>query len=81
MSFLYFTNIEIDIVTKSPSGIFVYECKWSTSKVGKSVLDNLIPKSQKLNAVKLGLFSKTGFTDNIDDNKTKITLDDLFKET
>lgn len=74
-------NIEIDIVTKSPSGIFVYECKWSTSKVGKSVLDNLIPKSQKLNAVKSGLFSKTGFTDNIDDNTTKITLDDLFKET
>ncbi|NOZ62441.1 MAG: ATP-binding protein, partial [Calditrichaeota bacterium] len=67
------TNVEIDIVAfdSSKKDFFFAECKWSEKKVGTNILDELIAKSKtiidenKPKKVFYGLFSKSGFTDNL----------------
>lgn len=56
---------EIDLMaTSADNSAYFCECKWTNTKVDKSVLDDLFAQSKLFhyNPVQLYLFSKTGFT-------------------
>ncbi len=61
------TEIDVAAINHAEKIILLGECKWTTSKVGENVLDELIQKVHTLNkikdyTVKFVLFSKNGFT-------------------
>ncbi len=81
-------NEEIDLVSTSADiPVFVAECKWSKKAVGIDVLKNLqrkvpllAPEGRTAN-IRLGLFSRSGFTEELQDlgKKGKIELIDIRK--
>ena len=67
--------------------VFVAECKWSKKAIGIDVLQNLqrkvsllAPEGRTAN-IRLGLFSRSGFTKELEDlgKKDKIELIDIPK--
>lgn len=58
-------DIEIDICVKTQENIYVYECKWTQSRLREKDMADLMSKSQILNATKCGGFSKSGFDDDM----------------
>jgi AAA+ ATPase superfamily predicted ATPase len=81
-------NEEIDLVGMSGDiPVFVAECKWSKKAIGIDVLKNLqrkvsllAPEGRTAN-IRLGLFSRSGFTKELEDlgKKGKIELIDIRK--
>ncbi len=70
---------EIDIVAYDDNGAYLFcECKWTTKAVGKNILDDLQKKAQAFPDVTrkyFGLFSRSGFRDELEELATK--RDDL----
>jgi hypothetical protein len=57
---------EIDLVAGSKSRLFLGECKWTNTKVGLEILNNLERKAAlfpQYGQKYYGLFSKNGFSD------------------
>lgn len=74
------TDVEIDLCVQTKSHIHIYECKWTNSMVGQSIMNELIEKGKHLEADKYGAFSKNGFHDHIQDKDYDlVTVEDLFK--
>lgn len=74
------TDVEIDLCVQTKKRIHIYECKWTNSVIGKSVMTNLVEKGKYLDANKYGAFSKNGYHDHIlDKGYDLVTLEDLFK--
>lgn len=76
------TNRQFDVVTKDKNGYISYECKYSDSKIGASVIKEEEEQTTDLNIefYKLGFISKRGFTSDVD--KTKYccySLSDFYK--
>ncbi|MBW2038705.1 MAG: ATP-binding protein [Deltaproteobacteria bacterium] len=71
---------EVDIVALDGEGSFMFcECKWTAKKIGVSVLDELKRKADKFSGVTrryLGFFSKSGFSNELEDLSRK--RDDIF---
>lgn len=57
-------EVEIDIVTKSERGNTCFECKWTTDLFRKREYLDLKEESSVLEPVKLGGFSKQGFSED-----------------
>jgi len=75
------TDIEIDQCVKTKNHIHIYECKWTKDKIGKSIMDGLKEKGKHLKATLYGAFSKSGFTDDVQESKFDlISLDNLFNQ-
>ncbi|MFA7561283.1 MAG: ATP-binding protein [Candidatus Izemoplasmatales bacterium] len=74
------TDVEIDLCVQTKKHIHIYECKWTNSIIGESIMNQLIEKGRYLDANKYGAFSKNGYHDLIlDKNYDLVTLEDLFK--
>jgi AAA+ ATPase superfamily predicted ATPase len=74
------TDVEIDLCVQTKKHIHIYECKWTNSIIGESIMNQLIEKGRYLAANKYGAFSKNGYHDLIlDKNYDLVTLEDLFK--
>jgi len=74
------TDVEIDLGVQTKKHIHIYECKWTNSIIGESIMNQLIEKGRYLDANKYGAFSKNGYHDQILDNGYDlVTLEDLFK--
>jgi len=74
------TDVEIDLCVQTKKHIHIYECKWTNSIIGESVMNQLIEKGRYLDANKYGAFSKNGYHDLIlDKGYDLVTLEDLFK--
>ena len=74
------TDVEIDLCVQTKKNIHIYECKWTNSIIGESVMNQLIEKGRYLDANKYGAFSKNGYHDLIlDKGYDLVTLEDLFK--
>lgn len=74
------TDIDIDLCVQTKRHIHIYECKWTNSIIGESIMNQLIEKGRYLDANKYGAFSKNGYHDLIlDKNYDLVTLEDLFK--
>ncbi len=83
------SNVEVDVVAVDKRGYTVLgECKWWKSLVDGDVLDDLFDArtaiGPKANQAELVLFSKTGFTDELEARAQRedvhlFTVDDLFK--
>ncbi len=62
---------EIDIVALDDESSYLFcECKWTRRKVGLSVLDQLQDKADRFSGVTrryFGLWSKSGFTEQLQD--------------
>ena len=73
-------DIEIDQCVKTKNHIHIYECKWTSDKIGKSVMNGLQEKGKHLEATLFGAFSKSGFTNDIQHSGFDlVSIDDLFK--
>jgi len=79
-------NEEIDLVAmKGDHPVFAAECKWSKKAVGIDVLRDLkrkvylIASGGKIANIRLGLFSRSGFTKEVEDlgKKGEIELRDI----
>jgi AAA+ ATPase superfamily predicted ATPase len=77
---------EIDIVAfdMNQEQVFLAECKWSTKQVGTNIFDDLIKKSavilkeKHFKKIYYGIFSKSGFTDMLQNlNRSDLFLFDL----
>ncbi len=74
------TDVEIDLCVQTKKYIHIYECKWTNSIIGESIMNQLIEKGTYLDANKYGAFSKNGYHDLIlDKGYDLVTLEDLFK--
>jgi len=74
------TDVEIDLCVQTKRHIHIYECKWTNSIIGQSVMNELIEKGKHLDADKYGAFSKNGYHDHIlDKDYDLVTVEDLFK--
>jgi len=74
------TDVEIDLCVQTKRHIHIYECKWTNSIVGQSIMNELIEKGKHLDADKFGAFSKNGYHDQIlDKDYDLVTVEDLFK--
>lgn len=74
------TDFEIDLCVQTKKHIHIYECKWTNSTIGESIVNQLIEKGRYLDANKYGAFSKNGYHDLIlDKDYDLVTLEDLFK--
>lgn len=82
-------QVEIDIMGEQDSNTVLFgECKWTNEKVGVSVLETLVQRSQlfSYSEVHLYLFAKTGFTDGCIEfaeklnNVTLVIYEDLLRE-
>lgn len=74
------TDVEIDLCVQAKKLIHIYECKWTNSIIGESVMNDLIEKGKYLDANKYGAFSKNGYHDLVlDKGYDLVTLEDLFK--
>jgi len=74
------TDVEIDLCVQAKKRIHIYECKWTNSIIGESVMNDLIEKGKYLDANKYGAFSKNGYHDLVlDKGYDLVTLEDLFK--
>lgn len=72
-------DIEIDNCVLTKKGIFVYECKWTNEFVTQSILEDLKLKGKELDAISHGAFSKSGFSELIDQEQYDlISIEDLF---
>lgn len=73
-------NGEFDIVTIDDTGTIFYEVKYTNKKIEVSDIEEELKQlsTLKLDYYKLGFFSKTGFSNDIDDNYKKYELHDLF---
>ena len=75
------TDVEIDLCVQTKKHVHIYECKWTNSIMGESMMNQLMEKGRYLNANKYGAFSKKGYHDQIKDKGYDlITLEDLFEE-
>lgn len=82
------TEEEIDIIafTNDNKNAFFVECKWKNEKIGMSVLNELIRKSELLPQFQnkfYGIFSKSGFTKELQEYAVKnhiylYSLNDLY---
>ena len=77
---------EIDIIAYDDGKMILCECKWRNEKVGKSILDNLIEKSEMFygKGKSYMVFSKSGFTDEClkrqdEDGISLISLNDMLR--
>lgn len=74
------TDVEIDVCVQTKKYIHIYECKWTHSFIGESIMNQLIEKGRSLDANHYGAFSKNGYHDQIlDKGYDLVTLEDLFK--
>ncbi len=75
------TNGEFDVVTLDKKGYIFYECKYKDKPITKQIIDKEIEQVKKsaLACYKYGFFSKSGFSEKVDDDIIQYTLDDLFK--
>lgn len=74
------TDGEIDLCVQTNNHIHIYECKWTNSIIGESIMNQLIEKGKYLEADKYGAFSKNGYHDLIlDKGYDLVTIEDLFK--
>jgi len=74
------TDVEIDLCVQTKNHIHIYDCKWTNSIIGESIMNELIEKGSYINANKYGAFSKNGYHDDIlDKGYDLITIEDLFK--
>ena len=74
------TDVEIDLCVQTKSHIHIYECKWTNSIVGKSIMNELIEKGSRIEANKYGAFSKNGFHDYLlDRDYDLVSVEDLFQ--
>lgn len=81
------TDIDVVGISKLSKCVVLGECKFKNEKIGKSVYDTFLRRSQifssKYQIKKLILFSLNGFTDWFKDNKDEnilcISLDDMYK--
>lgn len=72
-------DIEIDQCVQTKSNIHIYECKWTSERVGESIMNALIEKGKQIKSTHYGAFSKTGFHTNIFNKEYDlITLEDMF---
>lgn len=59
-------NIEIDIMMRTDSGLYAYECKWTKDKVDMRILQKLQKKTEGINSdIKHGLFSKSAYSEDL----------------
>lgn len=72
-------DIEIDICVETESNLHVYECKWTHGKIGKEVIIDLKSKGREIDATKYGVFSKSGYDENLTNlNCDLIRMDEFF---
>lgn len=72
-------DIEIDQCVKTNRNIYAYECKWTSDRIGSSIMNELMTKGKEINATRFGAFSKTGYTEEIKNKKYDlIRIHDLF---
>jgi len=67
---------EIDIVgTAGKDSLLLAECKWTNERVGASVLETLLQRSELLrhDELQFCLFAKTGFTSECESRATKLS--------
>ena len=75
-------NGQFDIVTYDEKGYTFYECKFTNSKIDKSIYLEEINqlKIANINNYRLGFFSKSGFTNDKEFNNCNcFTLEDIYK--
>lgn len=72
-------DIEIDICVETKNNIYVYECKWTNYKIGKSVMTNLKIKGQEIASTRYGAFSKNGYNEDVKNlDYNLISIDSMF---
>lgn len=72
-------DVEIDIVMRANEQIYLYECKWTNTRIGMSIIKNFEHKSNYFTGALLGFFSKTGYnSDLIDKGYDLYEIDDLY---
>lgn len=73
-------DIEIDIVMRRNGLLYAFECKWTNSPIDQKVESQLLSKIPHLGEnVKIGFFSKSGFSSNIDHSSLKYNSVDLYE--
>lgn len=72
---------EFDIVTKDKKGYTSYECKYTNKPITLKIIQQEIQQIQDLhlNFYQLGFISKSGFEDDIPNEYTCITLNDMYR--
>lgn len=72
-------NIEIDIIMKNNDLLYAYECKWTNTKIDAKIVSILKYRTQIFNSIQLGLFSKSGYDENLDDKSLHLyNFSDLY---
>ncbi len=74
-------NGEFDIVTLDDHGLFSYECKYKHEPLGMKVVheEEWQAKELGIDFYGFGFFSKSGFTDEVDDTTYRlISLEDMY---
>ena len=74
-------NREFDVVTLDENGYISYECKYTNSKINNRIIREEESQTKNLNLkfYKLGFISKTGFSEDVDQNKYNcISLRDFY---
>ncbi|QSX07688.1 ATP-binding protein [Alkalibacter rhizosphaerae] len=72
-------DIEIDIVMKTNHQLHVYECKWTNSRIGMGIVNNLQTKVDHFEGAQLGFFSKKGYHSELSDKGYALyQVDDLY---
>lgn len=79
-----FGQREIDLIVETDKALYIGECKWSEQKTGESELKRLRESAKHIAAktkkpVKWVLFSKEGFSDDIQKRKGEVLLFDAPK--
>lgn len=75
-------NGEFDVVTEDEIGFISYECKYRKEPVGMKVVNEEKWQAENLGLkfYKLGFFSRSGFSDDIDADKYQlVTLQDIYQ--
>lgn len=75
-------NRQFDLVTEDKNGYIAYECKFKDKPLSKKTINEVEYQiiSSGLNVYKLGFISKSGFDENIDQDRYNLfSLDDFYK--
>lgn len=73
-------EVEIDVCVKTTDHLYVYECKWTNSKIDRSIMETLKYKGKSIFASQYGSFSRSGFDHSISTmSYDLISIDDMFK--